>query len=95
MSTTTKKIMSITHADFERSLVALDPTARLDANGGARVATPDGTVLLRFDALANRRLGGLLSMPQASITLDLGNLPENARDKFLKRFDIAFQRGGG
>ncbi|HEX4894388.1 MAG TPA: hypothetical protein VFV47_13975 [Hyphomicrobiaceae bacterium] len=87
--------MSITREDFERSLALFAPGVQLDADGRAVVATDSGSARLLFEGLGKRRLGGLLSMPQARITLDLSGLPEPEREPFLRRFDIAFQRGGG
>lgn len=87
--------MSISQADFEKSLAALDPSAGLDARGEARIAVDGLTVLIRFEAMPNRRLGGLLSLPQARVTLELRDGSEIQMRGFLYRFDIAFQRGGG
>jgi hypothetical protein len=39
--------------------------------------------------------GGLLSLPQANITLVFDGADEATRAAFIDRFDIAFQRGGG
>jgi hypothetical protein len=95
MSATITKVMSITRADFERSLALFAPGVQLDTEGRAVVATASGSARLSFEGLGKRRLGGLLSMPQARITLDLSDMPETERGAFLRSFDIAFQRGGG
>ena len=95
MSTMIEKIMSITRTEFEASLTGLDPVAQLDADGIVRVTHAAGHGLIRFEALPKRRLGGLIHMPQARVTIDLAALPAPERSAFLRRFEIAFQRGGG
>lgn len=89
------KLMSTTRAEFERSLAALVASARLDAEGWARLPCGSGHVCIRFEQLPPRRLGGLVVMPQARVTLDLAAVPEEARGPFMVGFDRAFQRGGG
>lgn len=95
MSVLHEKLMSITRAEFAASLAAVAPDACLDGHGVARFETGDGCVVIRFEELPRRRLGGLVSMPQARVTLDFSELAEPKRQAFLRRFDIAFQRGGG
>lgn len=85
------KLMTITRAEFEKSLAAFDHQAALDARGQVSIA---GAVI-RFEALPPRRPGGLLSLPQARITIETEALDPAQRAAFLRRFDIAFQRGGG
>ena len=89
------KTMAVTVVEFTRSLAALDPGARLDPEGYATIRSNEGCVRLRFEALAERRLGGLLALPQARITLELGRVEPARRTAFLRLFDQAFQRGGG
>ena len=87
--------MSITRAEFEASLAALDPSARLDATGTGPVRAGTTTATISFEALPKLRLGGLLAMPQARVTIAFDGVAEAERAHFLKRFDLAFQRGGG
>ena len=90
-----EKLMTLTRAEFIASLAGLDPSARL-GNDDTAVVCLDGTsARLSFEALPQRRLGGLLSLPQARITIDLTGLTEPQRVAIVRRFDIAFQRGGG
>ncbi len=51
--------------------------------------------MIHVEELEKRRLGGLILLPQARVTLVLATVPESARAAFLRSFDIAFQRGGG
>ena len=94
-ATDIEKTMSISRADFERSLKILAPDARLDSNGRAEVSVEAGTVTLGFEALPQATLGGLLALPQAKVTLQLTGLDPAHRDDFMTSFDRAFQRGGG
>ena len=86
------KLMTLTGEEFAKSLAAFDATAVPDGDG---VARSRGAVI-RFEALPSRRLGGgLLSLPQARVTIDLAGVPEAERAAFQRAFDVAFQRGGG
>ena len=87
--------MSITRSDFEKSLAALDPSAQLDATGQARIAADGLTALLQFEPMPNRTLGGLLTLPQARVKLQIEGAEAARMNDFMRRFDIAFQRGGG
>lgn len=89
------KLMSTTRGEFERSLAAFAASARLDVEGCATLPCGPGHVRIRFEQLPPRRLGGLVVMPQARVTLDLTAVPEAERGPFVTSFDRAFQRGGG
>lgn len=54
-----------------------------------------GHVLIRYTADTSRRLGGLLLLPSAVVTLSFYGTDETNRQNFLARFDRIFQRGGG
>ncbi len=88
--------MSLTFADFHRSLNALAPDLEL-SHGHADVRIPVGKsdVRIFYEPLEGATLGGLLALPRARVTLFLEGLDANERDIFLTRFDRAFQRGGG
>ncbi len=93
-----EKVMSISRREFEASLAALDPNATLSATGWARVTSGGITAEIQFQPLPARVLGGLLSLPQASVQISFADAPNVADARvadFLRRFDIAFQRGGG
>ena len=89
------KVMSISRAEFVRSLAVLDPAAVWDANAAARVHADGIAAHIQFEALAQRTLGRLLAMPQARVTITIETACARRRAAFLTRFDIAFQRGGG
>ena len=88
--------MSLTLADFHRSVKTLAPdVAARDGQTEFRIAELDGSLLVRYEQLESATLGGLLALPRARVTIDLGNLDQAQRKAFLTRFDRAFQRGGG
>ena len=41
------------------------------------------------------RLGGLLQLPRAKVSLKFRDVTPEQREQFLRVFDVAFQRGGG
>jgi hypothetical protein len=89
------KTMSISRVELAASLATINPDAHLAADGTATFRIGEHRVRLHFEALPERRLGGLLAMPQARVTLDMANVPDDARATVLRAFEIAFQRGGG
>lgn len=90
------KIMSLTLADFHRSVETLVPgNATADDQTEVTVPQGDATVCISYEALESETLGGLLALPRARVTIDLGGLDESRSKVFLARFDQAFQRGGG
>ena len=89
------KIMSISCGAFEASLAALDPHAKIDAAGHTSVICAGVTAQIQFAAMPARLLGGLLAMPQASVRITIPDATEAQTAAFLRRFDIAFQLGGG
>jgi len=54
-----------------------------------------GSVTIDMEILPDRKITGLLSLPQANITLTMNGLSKDEQKQFLQRFDISFQRGGG
>ena len=94
-----EKLMSITRAEFEMGLARLyDTPARMVAQGRYEVLGPASefpALMVQFDELPKAVLGGLMALPRARVTLDLGPLSEPQRSDFLNLFDKTFQRGGG
>ncbi len=91
-----EKLMSLTLADFHRSLKVLAPGEAIGGRQSAiSLAVEGGKVEIEFAALESQTLGGLLSLPRARVTLTFDAVGETARSAFLARFDQAFQRGGG
>ena len=89
------KLMAISRAELAASLATIDPDSHLALDGTATFRIGEHQARLQYEPLPERRLGGLLAMPQARVTLDLANVPDDARATVLRAFEIAFQRGGG
>ncbi|MGQ0671427.1 MAG: hypothetical protein ACT4N2_00905 [Hyphomicrobium sp.] len=90
-----EKIMSATAAEFGQSLgVLLGRAASCDE---LPLLIPLGSVgvTIRREPLDGVLLGGLLALPRARVTLTFEGVDEADCAAFLRRFDIAFQRGGG
>jgi len=92
------KLMSLSFDEFLRSVAVLegegfvrktllDNTLQLRAGGGL--------VDIQFEKLEDVRLGGLLALPRARVSLRFRDVSEDEVKKFVARFDMAFQRGGG
>ena len=87
------RLMSLSVSEFKASIEKLGPHRM---SGESPVFDlPGGTVMIRYAAAPPKVFGGLLSLPQAHITLVFDGADEHARAAFVDRFDIAFQRGGG
>lgn len=92
---TVRKIMSASDSEFAQSLSVLLSRPVAIGELPLRLELGGGQVLIERDALPGVRLGGLLEMPRAAVTLTFASVPETLRADFLRRFDLAFQRGGG
>ena len=95
--TTIEKTMTLSAAEFAKSLAAL-AGGHVTITDGCCVIALDGirgSAKIIYEPLPSRRVGGLLDLPQAKVTLRLTGMTAAQADIFLRRFDIAFQRGGG
>ena len=89
-----EKLMALTTQEFNDTIARIDGMTMSGAGmWSARLA--DGDVAVTFESKANARLGGLLEVSRALVTLTFESASEEERAGFLKRFDFAFQRGGG
>lgn len=90
-----EKLMGLTLAEFLHSIAGLAPTSQENDGRTARFIVGSGTATVTFEALPHALLGGLVRMPRAKVTLVFDGVGAAERSLFLRRFDIAFQRGGG
>jgi len=91
-----EKLMAMTLAEFHRSLKTLVPGISLQSDQTLISFETDGKpVSIEFVAREGVTLGGLLALPRARVTIELERLDREERERFLARFDRAFQRGGG
>jgi hypothetical protein len=89
-----EKLMSLTPQEFIDTLARLSPSTR-DFAGAHVLPVAGGTVRIEFTPQTSVTLGGLLALPRAKVTISFDGVDNAARDAFLKRFELAFQRGGG
>lgn len=62
--------------------------------GQAEVQIGDGHLCLQWHALPPRVIA-LLRMPRLAVCFAFVGVQEGARQRFMKRFDLTLQRGGG
>jgi len=90
-----EKDMSISHAEFFRSLAHLlagqDFVLRDD---GATIRWGQGIVDIRLGPEGQRRLGNF-ALPRTRVEISFEGCPDDEARAFLKRFDDTFRRGGG
>ena len=89
--------MTITHADFLRSLSPLEKHYRVaidDTGGEVQVSHRTLRVVLRLHEVRPLRLGSLnMSSLRVDFAFAEGTVDEIAR--FWSRFDLCYRRGGG
>lgn len=93
-----EKIMTLSQSEFANSIAAFaGPDAGKAAAAGGPVSIPagDATVMITFTKIQGFSFGGLVEMPRARVLIDLSAVPPAEAAAFMRRFDIAFQRGGG
>lgn len=88
-----EKTMSASPSEFHRSMAVLD--ASLTPALAHTLPCSSGTVTVTYTALPGMTLGSLLALPRARVTVRFDGVPPAAREDFMCRFDLAFQRGGG
>ena len=88
-----EKTMSASPDEFHRSIAVLGES-RAPALSH-RLACGSGFVTITYSALPSVRLGTLLELPRAKVTLAFDATTDQDRAAFMPRFDLAFQRGGG
>ena len=87
--------MTITHAEFLRSLVpAVAPaTFTVDGRSISVIGAP-GMVEITLSEQRERRIA-LLRLPVVDVDIELSGFEPEALEQFLTQFDRSFQRGGG
>ena len=91
--------MSITHAEFLRSLVPAVAPATFTVSGTANgrsisVVGAPGKVEITLSEERERRIA-LLRLPVVDVEIELSGFEPDVLERFLAQFDRAFQRGGG
>jgi hypothetical protein len=87
--------MGLSHADFLRSLPsAVGGLPWRQEGGRILVEDPPGRIEIRLGPEGRHTLGAL-ALPQTEVAMRFEGLTAEARERFLRRFDLALQRGGG
>lgn len=87
--------MALTHVEFMRSLPAAVEGWTRGVEGPRILLTRDShRVEINLGQEGERRIGSL-RLPQIDVELRFFGFDDDARRAFLKRFDLAYQRGGG
>mgnify|MGYP003137897496 CR=1 FL=1 len=90
------KIMSATRAEFLRSLAHFAPDQQYtDDRSSYSFPLTKGQVMVETKVLPNRAVTGLLGLPQLEVTLTFKDALAGEEEEFMRRFDLAFRRGGG
>jgi hypothetical protein len=63
-------------------------------NDSARIRIGDGTLQLQWQALPPRQIA-LIRMPRLHVSYRFNDVAAAARARFMQRFDLYMQRGGG
>lgn len=93
-----EKIMTLSKSEFANSIRAFaGETAAQSASGGGPVVIPmaSGEAVISFTPIEGFSFGGLVPMPRARVEISFSGGDKAAAAEFMRRFDIAFQRGGG
>lgn len=89
------KTMSLSEDEFAQSLSIFLGRPWGAGERSVTIAVGAGRAEISYAELPGMRLGGLLELPRASVTLTFDGVSAYEREAFIKRFEIAFQRGGG
>ncbi len=96
MTTTIVKLMSMSRNEFNHSFKKFAPDYRGSMNATSfKLEAGKGSVTIEIEVLPDRTITSLFILPQSNVTLIMDGLSKDEEKKFLERFDISFQRGGG
>jgi hypothetical protein len=87
--------MGLTHEEFLRSLPAATRGMDCRAKGDCiLISNPRQAIRIELGPVRLRSLGSL-ALPQTRVRVRFEGFSQKEREEFLRRFDLAFQRGGG
>lgn len=87
--------MGCTAAELiERLPGAVDARPLQIAGASAEVTLDAGRLLLRWQTLPARRIA-LITLPRLRVQFAFEGIAADARHRFMRRFDLYMQRGGG
>ena len=85
----------MTLREFQQNLAPLIGAPLAGDQNSAELAVGAGRVTIDYEPRPGLRLSELLTMPVGLVTLVFENVSASDQHGFLKRFELAFQRGGG
>lgn len=97
-TTSLEKVMTLSQSEFAKSVAAFagEAAGQAAARGEVvRVSLGEGEVTISFAKIEGFSFGGLVEMPRARVVIQFKDVSESDATEFMRRFDIAFQRGGG
>ncbi len=87
--------MTITHTEFLRLLPkALSGLSYEQTGNLIKVDSKDGPIEIILGEESIRKLGSLV-LPRTQIEINLSSHTQVTVARFIKRFDLAYQKGGG
>ncbi len=89
------KLMSLAEHEFVMSCERLAGEGDAVTKREATISVGQGAVVIRYEPLPGVRLGGLLELPRANVTLTYAGVSSEDQEKFTSQFEMTFQRGGG
>ena len=91
-----EKDLATSRTEFFRNLaVALRGLDHKIDGDHITVGSGNKKIDLKLSPLPHRQLSPLLKLERWHLSMEFTGYSEKARDDFLARFDLAFQRGGG
>lgn len=94
---TISRTMTITHAEFRRTLAnaVVGWDYRVQGDEIYVSLDSDTGIHIHLSEEYQRPIGPTVSLPQVEVTMEFVGLTSVEADVFLQRFDRYFQRGGG
>ncbi len=87
--------MTISHKEFLRLLPKALAGLSYEKSGNViGVSSKDGPIEIILGEESTRHLASL-ALPRTQVSIELTSHSESAAASFIKRFDLAYQKGGG
>lgn len=94
---TTQRVMTITHAEFLRSLQPLGRDYPYTLNEQGRhilLSQGERRIEIQLGEERSKRLGAL-NLPETTVDFSFHGFGPQEMERFFFRFDLCFRRGGG
>lgn len=95
MKKTIRREMTITQKEFLRLLPGAVHEMTYEISGNyIHIADDPGSILIKLEQETSRMIASL-RLPVTHLTLEFQNHNDEEIRRFLQRFDLAYQKGGG